>query len=88
MKNSVSWDMAPCGSYKNQSFGETINQNMLLGLLVTAKAVPISILVNVMLDETRSSETLLFTKATRRNIPEDGIVDIFINQGSALVQFA
>jgi hypothetical protein len=44
-------------------------------LLVTAEVVPSSlILFNLMMEAVRSSETLLLTTATRRHIPEDGIL--------------
>jgi hypothetical protein len=45
-----------------------------LQLLVTANVLSSLILVTVMMEAIRSSETYVLTRTTRRHIPEDGIL--------------
>jgi hypothetical protein len=49
-----------------------------LRFLVTANVVPSSpIVVTLMMEALRSSETLILTRVTRHHIPEDGILLLF-----------
>jgi hypothetical protein len=73
MKNAVFSDITPCGSCKNRCLGKTYRT--VLRLLATANVVPSStILVILMTEAIRSSETYVLTRATRRHIPEVGIL--------------
>jgi hypothetical protein len=78
MKNVVFWDVTPCGACRNLSPPSSGGQEFshsLLQLLVTANVVPSSpIIVTLMMKTIRSFYISVLTRATRRNIPGDGIL--------------
>jgi hypothetical protein len=55
--------------------------HIVLQLLVTANVFPSSpILVTLKMKAIRTSETSVLTRATRRNIPEDGILQSHLRE--------
>jgi hypothetical protein len=65
MKNSVYWDVMPCGFCKNCS---------VLRLLVIGNVPSSPILVTLMMEAIRSSGMSVLTRTTLHNIQEDGIL--------------
>jgi hypothetical protein len=73
-KSVVFWDMRPCGSCNNRRFGGMYslhNQQ----LLVTANVPSSLILVTLMMEVIRSSETSVLTETIWRYIPDNGILE-------------
>jgi hypothetical protein len=73
VKNAVFWDVTPCFSCKDQRFGETYRLYYQVDKNQRARN-KLTILVTLMMEEIRSSETLVLSSATMRHIPEDGIL--------------
>jgi hypothetical protein len=75
MKNAVFWDVMPCGSVGTDISEELIIfLRSVLRLLITANFPSSLILVTLMLEAIYFSETLVLTRATWCNIPEDGFL--------------
>jgi hypothetical protein len=85
LKNAVFWDVAPCRFSVNRRFGGTYRLH-LQGTKIRERGTSVSMwLLTLVLrsrissstpktEAIRSSETLVYTKSTRRHIAEDGIL--------------
>jgi transcription elongation factor Elf1 len=72
IKNAAIWDVMPCGSCKNRHFREKYRlQHLSETVNVFSSSL---VLFTLGMDAMRSPVTSVFTRATRRNIQEDGIL--------------
>jgi hypothetical protein len=70
MKDAVIWGVTPYGSCKNRRFGGTYRLHHQGGKNQRAR----NNVSTLMIAEIRSSETTVLTRATRRHIPQTGIL--------------
>jgi hypothetical protein len=72
LQNAVFWDVAPCRSCVNRRFGGPYRLH-LQGRKIRVQGTSVSRWLQKM-ETTRTSETSVHTRSTRRHIPEDGIL--------------
>jgi hypothetical protein len=82
MKNVVVWDVTSCGFCNNHRFGGTDrvhlhgqnNQRARNNLIITGNVPSSLILITLMMEAIRSSDTSVLTRTLRRPITEDDIL--------------
>jgi hypothetical protein len=82
IKNAVFWDASPKVPYTNRRFGGTYrlhrqgDKNQLSASIATYRyrCSYLADSLTLIMEGMRSSETSVFTRATRRHIPEDGVL--------------
>jgi hypothetical protein len=91
LKNVISWNMTSCDSCKNNVSEKRIASiikvtcdrvflRRVLQLIATANVVPSSlILVTLIMEALRSSESSALTTSTRRNITDDGVPKLHLD---------
>jgi hypothetical protein len=80
LKNAVFWDVTPYGSWKNRCFGKSMASIISVERISQLKTLAVTsteILVTLMMEAIRISETLGVTRTTRRNIPGDSILHVY-----------
>jgi hypothetical protein len=77
MKNVVSWMLRRVALVRTDVSEERIA--FIIRVLVTANVSRSSILITLRMETILSSETPVFTRATRCNIPQDGILNQLTN---------
>jgi hypothetical protein len=79
---AVFWDVTPCGSCENRSFGGKYRIHQ---LLVTANFISSSLIhFSLMMEAIISSETSVLSRSTRRHIQEDDILIVIAVKASNL----
>jgi hypothetical protein len=79
MKNAVFWDVAPCKSCVNRRFGRMYRLHPLLGWWFSLQppahdGSSLADFSTLKMEVICSSATSVYTRSTRRHIPEDGIL--------------
>jgi hypothetical protein len=74
MKNAVFWDVTPCGSSHILCFGRTYRLHHQGGNSEIGTVLSVISISTLIMEAICFSKTSVHTSATRRHIPEDGII--------------